>query len=324
MVAGPAPSGSDGGGGSAAASPPHFSSAVALVILAVVLFVVALLAIKFHSVCCHVVLSHRGEAPPLPAPLQSRAAPQHLLLAAGAAPPVPSTWHLPPRSRGLSAEAVALLPSYTFSSIASADGGCATEAGGRECAVCLAEYVHGDTLRRLPACNHAFHAACVDPWLGDHLSCPVCRKSVVAGELAAGPEKTGDHLPRRLPAENPADDSSGAAGDGAAPTGGVLPLVEVVVQVPPSTVAGTTTTAPSAQATVGTASPAGFWGTIAGRARIEDRRSQRWDFGGIDVGSLSSPVPSSRSPPGPVQEPAPPLLWRFFSRLRQTPAASGT
>ncbi|GAX80197.1 hypothetical protein CEUSTIGMA_g7635.t1 [Chlamydomonas eustigma] len=42
------------------------------------------------------------------------------------------------------------------------------------CAVCLNDFVEGEELRLLP-CFHAFHTACVDPWLGLHGSCPVCR-----------------------------------------------------------------------------------------------------------------------------------------------------
>lgn len=46
------------------------------------------------------------------------------------------------------------------------------------CTVCLAEYHAEDTLRILPFCGHAFHAPCIDIWLQQHSTCPVCRISL--------------------------------------------------------------------------------------------------------------------------------------------------
>lgn len=47
-----------------------------------------------------------------------------------------------------------------------------------QCTVCLAEYHAEDTLRILPFCGHAFHATCIDIWLQQHSTCPVCRVSL--------------------------------------------------------------------------------------------------------------------------------------------------
>lgn len=46
------------------------------------------------------------------------------------------------------------------------------------CIVCLAEYHHEDVLRILPNCGHSFHANCIDIWLQQHSTCPVCRISL--------------------------------------------------------------------------------------------------------------------------------------------------
>ncbi|KAH7659197.1 E3 ubiquitin-protein ligase ATL4 protein [Dioscorea alata] len=48
-----------------------------------------------------------------------------------------------------------------------------------DCAVCLSPFRPDDELRLLPACHHAFHAACIDAWLPSTPSCPLCRAAVV-------------------------------------------------------------------------------------------------------------------------------------------------
>ncbi|KAM5550711.1 RING-H2 finger protein ATL7-like [Rosa sericea] len=47
-----------------------------------------------------------------------------------------------------------------------------------QCTVCLAEYHGNDVLRILPYCGHSFHVTCIDIWLHQHSTCPVCRISL--------------------------------------------------------------------------------------------------------------------------------------------------
>ncbi|KAM7463825.1 hypothetical protein LguiA_031946 [Lonicera macranthoides] len=47
-----------------------------------------------------------------------------------------------------------------------------------QCIVCLSEYHGEDTLRILPFCGHAFHTTCIDIWLQQRSTCPVCRISL--------------------------------------------------------------------------------------------------------------------------------------------------
>jgi hypothetical protein len=46
------------------------------------------------------------------------------------------------------------------------------------CVVCLAEYEDKDVLRFFPNCSHNFHMACIDLWLEQNSTCPICRISL--------------------------------------------------------------------------------------------------------------------------------------------------
>lgn len=46
-----------------------------------------------------------------------------------------------------------------------------------QCVVCLEPLCQGQVCRVLP-CSHRFHATCVNDWLQQHFSCPVCRQDI--------------------------------------------------------------------------------------------------------------------------------------------------
>lgn len=46
------------------------------------------------------------------------------------------------------------------------------------CAVCQEDVQEGERIRAIQDCHHAFHSACVDPWLLKKGTCPVCRASL--------------------------------------------------------------------------------------------------------------------------------------------------
>ena len=97
-------------------------------------------------------------------------------------------------STGLSAETIDAMPAWTYRSppgghIAVPGGGAegAEGAAGSQvpcCSVCLCDAEDGDAMRTLP-CAHSYHAACIDKWLGEHATCPVCKHDVREG-LASG------------------------------------------------------------------------------------------------------------------------------------------
>ncbi|XVF29791.1 hypothetical protein REPUB_Repub16aG0001600 [Reevesia pubescens] len=64
-----------------------------------------------------------------------------------------------------------------------------------QCSVCLGDYQAEDKLQQIPACGHTFHMDCIDHWLANHTTCPLCRLSVLASP------KAPDKLPV-IPAEN--------------------------------------------------------------------------------------------------------------------------
>ncbi|KAM0864252.1 hypothetical protein ACQ4PT_044052 [Festuca glaucescens] len=76
---------------------------------------------------------------------------------------------------GMDAAAIAALPAaFAFKRDVLAGEGWA------QCAICLGLVREGETVRRLPACGHLFHAGCVDEWLRAHATCPLCRAAVRA------------------------------------------------------------------------------------------------------------------------------------------------
>ncbi|XP_056589803.1 RING finger protein 150a isoform X2 [Triplophysa dalaica] len=53
-----------------------------------------------------------------------------------------------------------------------------TESEFDNCAVCIEDYRPNDVVRILP-CHHVFHKSCVDPWLLEHRTCPMCKINIL-------------------------------------------------------------------------------------------------------------------------------------------------
>uniref|UniRef100_A0ACD5V9E0 Uncharacterized protein n=1 Tax=Avena sativa TaxID=4498 RepID=A0ACD5V9E0_AVESA len=111
--------------------------------------------------------------------------------------------------RGLDPDVLASFPTMTYAearALREHDGG----NGALECAVCLSEFGDEERLRLLPECSHAFHPDCIGEWLAGHVTCPVCRRSLVP--------------PEEKPAADPAPEANGSENEEQRP-----PEVAIVV-----------------------------------------------------------------------------------------------
>ncbi|XP_020547056.1 RING-H2 finger protein ATL34-like [Sesamum indicum] len=84
----------------------------------------------------------------------------------------PKSTHLERGLHGLEPLVVANFPTKKYREL------CLSSKENSQCTVCLSEYHEEDTLRILPLCRHSFHATCIDVWLQQHSTCPVCRISL--------------------------------------------------------------------------------------------------------------------------------------------------
>ncbi|XP_064637734.1 RING finger protein 150-like isoform X2 [Lineus longissimus] len=53
-----------------------------------------------------------------------------------------------------------------------------TQSDFDQCAVCIEGYKQAEVVRILP-CKHVFHKSCVDPWLLEQRSCPMCKMDIL-------------------------------------------------------------------------------------------------------------------------------------------------
>ncbi|KAJ4917881.1 putative RING-H2 finger protein ATL19 [Raphanus sativus] len=95
---------------------------------------------------------------------------------------IPTDLHLPyserqeKRKRGLKqSEIETLLPKWR---VGQGNNHEEDEERSRDCAICLSGYVVNEECRVFPVCRHMYHAACIDAWLKNHLTCPTCRNDL--------------------------------------------------------------------------------------------------------------------------------------------------
>ncbi|KFW00995.1 E3 ubiquitin-protein ligase RNF43, partial [Eurypyga helias] len=61
------------------------------------------------------------------------------------------------------------------------------------CAICLEEFSEGQELRII-SCSHEFHRECVDPWLQQHHTCPLCMFNILARDSVDRAMASGSRL----------------------------------------------------------------------------------------------------------------------------------
>lgn len=134
-------------------SPLHPSMAVVLVVLSI-MFCLTFLILAYAKFC-HTV-SSRPSSDPLHHPNEA----------------------VGTRSRfsGVDKTIIESLPFFRFSSLKGSKE-------GLECAICLSRFEESGLLRLLPKCRHAFHMSCIDTWLENHSSCPICRYKFEASDI---------------------------------------------------------------------------------------------------------------------------------------------
>ncbi|XP_059191371.1 RING finger protein 44 isoform X2 [Centropristis striata] len=81
-------------------------------------------------------------------------------------------------SKKLSQREIQRFPTKTFQS--------ANSAGNTQCQICFCDYTDGEKLRMLP-CFHDYHVQCIDRWLKDNTTCPICRANLADSAALAPP-----------------------------------------------------------------------------------------------------------------------------------------
>ena len=81
------------------------------------------------------------------------------------------------KNRAADSKSIQKLVSFTFGSSAATTTLKQEEASLR-CCICLTDFEGGESLKEMP-CKHYFHSDCLENWLYQNGSCPICRKSLL-------------------------------------------------------------------------------------------------------------------------------------------------
>ncbi|XP_078401755.1 E3 ubiquitin-protein ligase RNF149-like [Cetorhinus maximus] len=92
------------------------------------------------------------------------------------------------------------------------------------CAVCIEVYKSRDVVRILP-CKHVFHRICIDPWLLEHRTCPMCKLDVIKalGFVVDAHENVEVVIPESVPDSISVGNSNVALQEGAGAETSIFP-----------------------------------------------------------------------------------------------------
>ncbi|XP_077091838.1 RING finger protein 148 [Siphateles boraxobius] len=65
------------------------------------------------------------------------------------------------------------------------------------CVVCTDSFTHNEQVTVLP-CRHLYHKKCIEPWLLEHPTCPMCKYNILKSKI----DEEGDEQPSSTPSNN--------------------------------------------------------------------------------------------------------------------------
>ncbi|KAM7344879.1 ring finger protein goliath isoform 1-T2 [Cochliomyia hominivorax] len=94
------------------------------------------------------------------------------------------------------------------------------------CAICIETYKASDLIRVLP-CKHEFHKNCIDPWLIEHRTCPMCKLDVLKfyGYVFIGSEESILEFPAENSPQTAITTVATTTINSTAPTGALADLI---------------------------------------------------------------------------------------------------
>ena len=79
----------------------------------------------------------------------------------------------------------------------------------RSCSICVASYENNDDISIIVNCDHQFHTNCINTWLRNHNTCPLCRTNVLVHNLNNNDRNTRNTSNRTNSTNNTNQDERG-------------------------------------------------------------------------------------------------------------------